>query len=147
MKSFSFIAILFFGLFAGTASAQTNLKEETIKVWGNCGMCKTTIEKAAAKAGATTANWNEESKELKVAYAVNKTSSDKIQKEIAKSGYDTQGFKASDKAYDKLHGCCKYERKTDAAATASCCAAEKCVKESADCKSTGCCATATCCKM
>ncbi len=147
MKLLSFIAILFFGLFANTAFAQTNLKDETIKVWGNCGMCKTTIEKAAAKAGASTANWDEESKELKVSYAVNKTSSDKIQKEIAKSGYDTQGFKASDKAYDKLHGCCKYERKADAATTASCCAGEKCVKESSDCKSTGCCADKACCKM
>ncbi len=147
MKSLSFIAILFCALFATPSFAQTTVKDETIKVWGNCGMCKTTIEKAATKAGASSANWNEESKELKVSYALNKTSSDKIQKEIAKSGYDTQGFKASDKAYDKLHGCCKYERKADAAKAAGCCAAEKCVKESADCKSTGCCADETCCKM
>jgi hypothetical protein len=147
MKSLSFIAVLFFALFANPSFAQTTVKDETIKVWGNCGMCKTTIEKAAAKAGASSANWNEESKELKVTYAVNKTSSEKIQKEIAKSGYDTQGFTAPDKAYDKLHGCCKYERKGASATAGSCCAAENCVKESADCKSTGCCTDKACFKM
>lgn len=115
MKITSFIAVLFFGIFTSlTGSAQTTtpaVKYETIKVWGNCGMCKETIEGAAKKAGVTTADWNEESKELKVSYAVKKTSSEKIQKKIAQSGYDTQDFVAPDKAYNALHGCCKYDRK------------------------------------
>ena|SRR5688500_10408360 len=146
MKSLSFITVLFFSIFTfNSAYAQLDLKSDTIKVWGNCGMCKTTIEKAAGKAGAATAEWNEDSKQLKVTYASNKTSSDKIQKEIAKSGYDTEGFKASDKAYDKLHGCCKYERKGEASSS-SCCGTEGCTKEAADCKSTGCCKEKVCCK-
>ena len=117
MKSLSFIAVLFFSIFTTTTvSAQATtatpaVKYETIKVWGNCGMCKETIEDAAKKAGATSADWNEESKELKVSYAVKKTSSEKIQKRIAKSGYDTKDFTANDKAYNALHGCCKYDRK------------------------------------
>ncbi|MBC7933770.1 MAG: hypothetical protein H7Y86_00230 [Rhizobacter sp.] len=116
MKLASFIAVLFFGLFTTSSTfAQTTapsaIKYETIKVWGNCGMCKETIEGAAKKAGASTADWNEESKELKVSYPVKKTSSEKIQKKIAKSGYDTKDFIASDKAYNALHGCCKYDRK------------------------------------
>jgi hypothetical protein len=146
MKSLSILAVLFFGLFSANNSfAQSTVKDETIKVWGNCGMCKTTIEKAATKAGATTANWDEESKELKISYAVNKTSSEKIQKQIAKAGYDTQGFKATDKAYDKLHGCCKYER-GDATAAKACCAAETCAKGD-DCKAKDCCKDMSCCKM
>ncbi len=113
MKTLNICAALLFSIFAiNTSFAQTAVTKETIKVWGNCGMCKTTIEKAAKKAGATTANWNEESKELKVSYAANKTSSDKIQQGIAKSGYDTQDFTADDKVYNKLHGCCQYDRKT-----------------------------------
>ena len=145
MKSLSIIAVLFFGLLSTSNSfAQSSVKDETIKVWGNCGMCKTTIEKAATKAGASTANWNEDSKELKVSYAVNKTSSEKIQQQIAKSGYDTQGFKATDKAYDKLNGCCKYER-SDAAAKA-CCTTDTCTKGD-DCKAKDCCKDMTCCKM
>ena len=145
MKSLSILAVLFIGLvFYNTSFAQTSLKTETIKVSGNCGMCKTTIEKAAAKAGAT-ANWDEESKELKVSYAVNKTSSDKIQKQIAKSGYDTQGFKATDKAYDKLHGCCKYERMI--LLQKFCCSADTCAKKGDDCKAKDCCKDISCCKM
>ena len=128
MKTLNICAALLFSIFAiNTSFAQTAVKKETIKVWGNCGMCKTTSEKAAKKGGATTANWNEESKELKVSYASNKTSSDKIQQSIAKSGYDTQGFTADDKVYNKLHGCCQYDRKVSTAsvgtekAAAYCC--------------------------
>ncbi len=116
MKTLNIYAALLFSIFAINFSfAQTAVKKETIKVWGNCGMCKTTIEKAAKKAGATTANWNEDSKELKVSYAVNKTSSTKIQEAIARSGYDTQDFIADNSAYDNLHGCCKYDRKEGSA--------------------------------
>jgi len=111
MKTISLLAAIIFSLFSINTAGAQSVKNETIKVWGNCGMCKTTIEKAARKAGATKANWNEDSKELKVTYAVNKTSSAKIQEAIAKSGYDTQDFIADVKAYDHLSACCKYDRK------------------------------------
>lgn len=112
MKTLNMYAVLLFSIFAVNFSfAQTAVKKETIKVWGNCGMCKKVIEKAARSAGATTASWNEDSKELKVAYAVNKTSGTKIQQAVAKSGYDTQDFTANDPAYYKLPGCCHYDRK------------------------------------
>ncbi|MBS1755592.1 MAG: cation transporter [Ferruginibacter sp.] len=114
MKTLSlFVAVIFSILSFNTAFAQSS-KTETIKVWGNCGMCKSTIEKAAKKAGAKKADWNEDTKELKVTYAVNKTSSEKIQQSIANSGYDTQDFTAVQSAYDNLHNCCKYDRKADA---------------------------------
>lgn len=103
-------AILFGILFYNTLSAQS-LKKETIKVWGNCGMCKKTIEKSAKSAGATLASWDVEKKQLNISYETDKTSSEKIQQAIAKVGYDTQDFTADDKAYHKLHGCCQYERK------------------------------------
>jgi len=119
MKTLSLFAAIIFSIFSvNTSSAQTT-KTETIKVWGNCGMCKTTIEKSAKKAGAKTASWNEDSKELKVTYAVDKTSSAKIQEAIAKSGYDTQDFIAVQTAYDNLHGCCKYDRKNAGTAAVS----------------------------
>lgn len=114
MKTLSLFAAVIFSIFSiNTVSAQT-AKTETIKVWGNCGMCKSTIEKAAKKAGAKKADWNEDTKELKVTYAVNKTTSEKIQQSIANSGYDTQDFTAVQSAYDNLHNCCKYDRKADA---------------------------------
>ncbi len=125
MKSVSLFTAIVFSIFtinistAQTAPGALRSKTETIKVWGNCGMCKTTIEKAAKSGGAKTANWNEDSKELKVTYAVTKTSSAKIQEAIARSGYDTQDFTAVKTAYDNLHGCCKYDRKESTATTVS----------------------------
>ncbi|MFN8243756.1 MAG: heavy metal-binding domain-containing protein [Ferruginibacter sp.] len=111
MKTFNRIAILAICIFSvNTLLAQT--KKETIKVWGNCGMCKKVIEKAAKTAGATAASWNEDSKELNVTYNEKKTSAAKIQQSIANAGYDTQDFAASNAAYMKLPACCHYERKT-----------------------------------
>ncbi|HRD57446.1 MAG TPA: copper chaperone [Ferruginibacter sp.] len=112
MKVLSILAVLCLGIF--TKSSAQELESQIIKVWGNCGMCKETIEKSAIKAGAATANWSEETKMLQVSFNDKKTSSQKIQKRIAKSGYDTQDFVATDKAYNALHGCCKYDRKADA---------------------------------
>ena len=148
MKTISLFAAILFSIFAINTSTAQTAKTETIKVWGNCGMCKTTIEKAAKKAGAKTASWDEDSKELKVSYAANKTSSAKIQEAIAKSGYDTQNFTAVKSAYDNLHGCCQYDRKTDASSNVKkCCTpGEKCTMDAADCKKMDCCKDKACCK-
>ena len=109
MKTFqSFIFFLLFSLVSNSVLAQ---QSETIKVWGNCGMCKKVIETAALKAGATKANWSETTHELQVSYKVKKTSASKIQEAIAAAGYDTQDFTAPSDVYSKLHGCCQYERK------------------------------------
>jgi periplasmic mercuric ion binding protein len=116
MKTISILAAVVFSIFTlNTYAQKATVTKETIKVWGNCGMCKTTIEKAAKKAGATTASWNEDSKELKVSYTADKTSSQKIQDAVAKAGYDTQDLTGDDKAYSKLPACCHYDRKEVAA--------------------------------
>lgn len=94
-----------------TAHAQT--KKETIKVYGNCGMCQKTIETAAKKAGATSAKWNKTTKMMTVTFDEKKTSKETIQKTIAAAGYDTEQFTADEKAYNNLHECCQYERKTN----------------------------------
>ena len=86
MKTLSLFAAILFSIFSINKSTAQTLQTETIKVWGNCGMCKSTIEKSAKKGGAKTADWNDDSKELKVTYAVNKTSSAKIQEAIARVG-------------------------------------------------------------
>lgn len=103
-------AILFLTFLFNTSMAQA--KKEIIKVWGNCGMCEERIEKAAKKAGAKTASWDSDKLELTVTYDSSKTSSQKIQKAIAKVGHDTQDFNGDNVAYNKLHGCCKYDRKS-----------------------------------
>lgn len=95
---------------ASISFAQKNTTE-SIAVNGNCGMCKNNIEKAAKKAGATNADWNADAKMLTVKYNTSSTNAAKIQEAVALVGYDTRDVKATDESYNKLHGCCKYERK------------------------------------
>lgn len=106
-----FSLLLLFVSISFGAIAQTTSVSETIPVSGNCGMCKSTIEKAAKDAGAATAEWDADAKSLKVSYASKTTNAAKIQGAIAAAGYDTRDVRANEEAYNKLHGCCKYERK------------------------------------
>ncbi len=103
-----------------TVAVDSKLKTAQFLVLGNCGMCKKTIEKAALGAKATTANWDSKTDMLDVSFNAKKTSVDKIQKAIAKAGYDNAGYKADDKAYSSLHGCCQYDRTGAAGGTKSC---------------------------
>jgi mercuric ion binding protein len=83
----------------------------TFKVYGNCGMCKTTIESALKDVeGVRFAVWSEKSKKITVKYNPKLISLDKIHAKIAAVGYDTEEAKAKDEVYKNLHGCCQYER-------------------------------------
>jgi periplasmic mercuric ion binding protein len=88
----------------------TSSKTETIKVYGNCDMCQSRIEKAAKIEGVSKAEWSDETKLLTLVYDPMKVKSEDVQKKIAAAGHDTEKFKADDKAYNGLPGCCKYER-------------------------------------
>lgn len=99
-------------LFAFTAfSAQIkNPKTETVKVWGNCEMCKTTIEKAANKKGIAKAVWNDETKQATITYNTKTTTLNEVLKRIALAGYDNTVFAATEAAYNNLPSCCQYDR-------------------------------------
>ncbi|MGC8824758.1 MAG: heavy-metal-associated domain-containing protein [Bacteroidales bacterium] len=92
------------------AQKSNGLKTETIKVWGNCESCKKRIENAAKTEGVAKAVWDIKTKMLTLTYNPAKTSSDKVQKQIAAVGHDTEKYKADDKTYNSLPSCCKYER-------------------------------------
>jgi hypothetical protein len=117
MKSlFSMIAII---LLSTTTFAQIkNSKTESLKVYGNCGMCKEKIEKAGTQKNISKTVWSEETAMATVTYDAKKTNSDAILKKIALVGYDSDNFLAPDAVYKKLHGCCKYERVKKPAAKA-----------------------------
>lgn len=89
-------------------SKKATTKTETLKVSGNCGMCKTRIEKAAKLDGVTKADWDSKSKMLTVTYDPAKTNLDLIGKKEAAVGHDNEKAKADDKIYSALPGCCKY---------------------------------------
>ena len=114
------LAFVFACIAFNTASAQSNKSERTpgietqsVKVYGECGMCKKRIEKAAATvSGITSAIWDEGTKQLAVQYkTTEKDAIDNLQKKMASVGHDTEAYTATDKAYESLPGCCHYERK------------------------------------
>ncbi len=86
----------------------TSTKTETIKVSGNCGMCKERIETAAKVNGVSQATWDKNTKLLTLVYNPAVIKSDEVQKKIAAVGHDTEKFKADTKTYNSLPGCCKY---------------------------------------
>jgi periplasmic mercuric ion binding protein len=91
-------------------SSQTSSKTESFKVWGKCDMCKERIEKTVKAEGATKAEWNEKSQLLTVAFDPSKTNIDGLSKKLASVGHDTEKYKADDKVYEALPGCCHYDR-------------------------------------
>ena len=92
-----------------TLSASAQVKA-SIRVAGNCDMCKKRIENAADLKGVKTANWDSKTQTLDINYNPNKITLIQIQEEIAKIGHDTEKFKADSLAFEKLHNCCHYQR-------------------------------------
>lgn len=92
-------------------NAQSKPTVSTIRVEGNCEMCKKSIESALVMPGVYAAFWNPDSKKLKIKYDTTKISLDSIERKLANIGYDNQGYRATDSVYSLLHKCCKYERK------------------------------------
>lgn len=93
--------------------AQTTQTEE-FKVYGNCGMCKTRIENAVKTLdGISKADWNIETKMIVVTFNPEKVNLNEIHKSIVHMGHDTDKMKADDEVYNKLPGCCKYERSVE----------------------------------
>ena len=87
------------------------ISTSTFKVWGNCGMCEDKIEGSLKVNGINEADWNSETKMIKITYDSTIINLDSIHKRIAAVGYDTQKYKSSDSTYANLHECCQYDRK------------------------------------
>ncbi|HMU48025.1 MAG TPA: heavy-metal-associated domain-containing protein [Chitinophagaceae bacterium] len=132
MKTLKLLSLLAAGLFISQVTIAQKTVTETFPVSGNCGMCKSKIEKAAKEAGADEANWDKTKKEITVKYSTASTNTAKIQQKIAESGYDNAGFASTLEAYNKLPGCCKYERAASDEAKMDCCKDGKCTKEGHD---------------
>lgn len=110
MKSIILIAAVVLISTSACISQINNAKTEIVKVYGNCEMCKASIEKAANKKKISKADWNVDTKMASITYDSKKTTLEAVLKNIALAGYDNQHFLSPDAAYNKLQGCCKYER-------------------------------------
>ena len=89
------IAIICLFAFTSISHAQNSkldgpfLKKSVIKVYGDCELCKTRIEKTARKIpGVRFASWDFDSQKLLVEYIRTRTNPEKIQQAIAASGCD-----------------------------------------------------------
>jgi cell wall assembly regulator SMI1 len=111
MKSLKSIMAAFLVLSITSCLAQSkNTKTETVSISGNCGMCKSTIEKAGNQKKEATAEWDKSTKMATLSYDSLKTSKSEILKRIALVGYDNEMFVAPDDSYNNLPGCCQYDR-------------------------------------
>ena len=111
MKTKSMMLVIGLLLFSTTLLFAKEAKTEKIKVYGNCGQCKSRIEKAAKSVeGVTKATWNDKDEILTVTFDGTRTTVSKIEEAVAKVGHDTDHARATDKAYNALPGCCKYDR-------------------------------------
>lgn len=111
MKSIKILVAITLLLSFTACNAQIkNAKTETVKIYGNCAMCKSTIEKAGNIKKVAQVDWNKDTKTAVLTYDSTKTNQDEILKRIALAGYDSDQFLASDDVYAKLPECCQYER-------------------------------------
>ena len=118
MKTVKIIIVAFMAIALGSNSyaqmqdhsKMVSTKTESLKVSGNCDLCKARIEKAAKLDGVSKADWDTKSNSLSVTFDPAKTNMDQISKKIAAAGHDNSKVKANDKAYNALPGCCKYVR-------------------------------------
>lgn len=104
------IALVALGSIISGNAQSKNLKTNDVKVYGNCGMCKKTIEKAGNIKGVAKTVWNPETAIATITIDSAKTSVEAVLKKIAAVGYDSDAFRAPDNVYNNLHGCCQYER-------------------------------------
>jgi copper chaperone CopZ len=104
------VAIIVLLSFTSCNAQIKNEKTGEVKIYGNCDMCKKTIEKAGNLKRIAKVDWNVDTKMATITYDSKKTNQDAILKRIALSGYDSDKFLAPDNAYSKLPGCCQYDR-------------------------------------
>lgn len=105
----NFSLVLFISFLLSVPSfAQSKVTTAHIKVFGNCGMCKSRIEKVLDHSGIKLAKWNTKTKDLEVVYNKKKISEQQIHELVASVGHDTDKVKAKDEVYAKLPFCCLY---------------------------------------
>ncbi|MFM9989264.1 DUF3347 domain-containing protein [Flavobacterium sp.] len=109
LKKIMMTIILLLSIVVSNAQIK-NATTETVKVYGNCGMCETKIEKAGNLKNIAKVDWNEDSKMATLIYDAKKTNQDEILKRIALVGYDSDKFLAPADVYSKLPSCCQYDR-------------------------------------
>jgi copper chaperone CopZ len=100
-----------FALLMGLSNSSLWAQKVEVTFWvdGVCGMCEDRIETALLNTkGVWAAEWNTSSHLVTVVYNPKKIKELDLHQAVAAVGHDTKKVKATDAAYAKVHGCCKY---------------------------------------
>ncbi len=120
MKSIVLLVAMCISLSLTACNAQIkNAKTTSVKIYGNCEMCESKIEKAGTVKKVAKVDWNKDTKLASITYDSTKTNQDEILKRIALAGYDSDQFLAPDNVYSALPQCCQYERVNKTVTTAT----------------------------
>lgn len=112
MKNILLMLMLMIGLSTLAQDKKNKNAKYNVEVNGNCEMCKKRIEKAAFSVpGVKMAQYHIDDKTLHLVINEEKCLVTTVELAIAKAGHDTKNVKATNEDYEKLHGCCQYERK------------------------------------
>ena len=105
----AFIALGFAA--CGNAEAATSGNKTTTSFFtdGVCGMCEARIEKALLVKGVHSVSWDKQTKTTTVVYNPEHITEMQLHELAAKIGHDTDKVKATEEAYNKLPGCCRYK--------------------------------------
>lgn len=87
-----------------------NAMTVTLRIDGDCPMCEERIERVAFVKNEAEVDWVVETHMARVTFDSTRTSLDAIMQRVAQAGYDNELYLAPKQAYDKLPGCCQYER-------------------------------------
>ena len=103
--------VLMFCLFAFIGAIGVMAQERTVQISLPkycCGESDPIIEKTLAyEKGVESFQVNPITKSVLVTFKENKTTQEKIEKALAKAGFETPNFKANKRAIEKLPACCK----------------------------------------
>lgn len=90
---------------------QPKIVHEVFSVYGNCGMCKKTIEGSLTGVdGIKQGIWDMETDQMTVSFDPEVITLVAIKQLIAAVGYDSDTHRAKDEVYNSLPGCCQYDR-------------------------------------
>lgn len=90
------------------AMGEDKKEEVTFEVSGVCGMCEERIESALDVKGVVMADWDMETKQLRVVFNPKVISEADLHGLLNAVGHDTEKSEATAEQYEGLHGCCKY---------------------------------------
>ncbi|MBK7483272.1 MAG: hypothetical protein IPI72_11145 [Flavobacteriales bacterium] len=117
MRTFHLLLLFLIASVAISCSAQDpaksgikNARTVTVKIDGDCPMCETRIEQVVFVKNEAEVDWVVETHMARVTFDSTRTDLAAIMQRVAHAGYDNELYLAPKQAYDKLPGCCQYER-------------------------------------